>query len=396
METRRALTILLPDNPDIRQTVLAFQQMQQELSAPCYNDGHPLGPLALQRQYYRQVKGTLNAQMTISAMRLTAGAYASARSNGKPAKRPFVFRRARALFLIGKRGRDADFRADGTLSIWTVAGRKRVAYTIPDYFRLLFAAATELDSLTIMLRKGKLLGRLTVTLNVPEPAGVLPVGIDLNETNALVAVDPDNRTLFISGKTIKVKNRRTYKTRNRLKRTLAAKKAEHRSTRSVRRLLKRLGRQQSNRTGTFAKQVAKTLVTWAPANAVLIFEDLHIPQPERGTIKGTSVRRRLSEWQHGAIRRAVENKAQLAGLAIAEVNPAYTSQNCSRCGLRGKRKRHVFTCLHCGYTEHADVNAAYNIRDRFTVSRHSGPPSIGPEARSQDAGKPIPSTGLGC
>lgn len=382
METQRSLTLLLPDDEDIRRTVLAFQQVQQELSAPCYHHGQPLGPLSLQRECYHQVKGTLNAQMTISAIRLTAGAYASARSNGKPAKRPFVFRRARALFLIGKRGRDADFRADGTLSLWTVAGRKRVSYTVPDYFQPIFAAAKELDSLIIIERNGKLIGRLTVTLDAPAPAAVHPVGIDLNETNALVAVDPDGRTLFISGKAVKVRNRRTYKTRNRLKRKLAAKKAERRSTRSVRRTLKRLGRQQSNRTATFAKRVAKTLVTWAPANAVLVFEDLHLPQPERGKMKGTSIRRRLSEWQRGAIRRAVESKAQLAGLAIAEVNPAYTSKTCSRCGLRGKRKRHAFTCPHCGFTEHADVNAAYNIRDRFTAFRGSGLMSSSPEAQS--------------
>ncbi|HLV97910.1 MAG TPA: transposase [Ktedonobacterales bacterium] len=382
METQRALTVLLPNDEDIRRTVLAFQQVQQELSAPCFNAGQPLGPLALQRACYHQVKGMLNAQMTISAIRLTAGAYASALSNKKPAKRPFAFRHARALFLIGKRGRDADFRADGTLSLWTVAGRKRVSYTIPDYFHPMLVSATELDSLTVIERKGKLVGRLTVTLEVPTPTAVHPVGIDLNETNALVAVDPDGHTLFPSGKAIKVKNRRTFKTRNRLKRKLAAKKAEHRSTRSVRRTLKRLGRQQSNRTTTFAKQVAKTLVKWAPANAALVFEDLHIPQPAKGTIKGKSVRRRLSEWQRGAIRRAVEGKAQLAGLAIAEVNPAYTSQNCSRCGLRGKRKRHVFTCPSCGVTLHADVNAAVNIRNRFTAFRGSGLMSSSPEAQS--------------
>ncbi len=87
-----------------------------------------------------------------------------------------------------------------------------------------------MDSLTVALRKGKPISRLTVTLDVPEPAAVHPVGIDLNETNALVAVDPDGRTLFISSKAVKVKNRRTYKTPNCLKRKLAAKKAARKST----------------------------------------------------------------------------------------------------------------------------------------------------------------------
>src|SRR5215469_18882494 len=118
MDIQRTVTILLPDDADLRATVAAFQHVQQQLSEPCYNNGQPLGALALQRACYHRVKGTLDAQMTISAIRVVSSAYASARSNGKPAERPFAFRRARSLFLVGKRGRDADFRADATLSIW--------------------------------------------------------------------------------------------------------------------------------------------------------------------------------------------------------------------------------------------------------------------------------------
>jgi hypothetical protein len=72
--------------------------------------------------------------MTCSAIRLTAGAYASAKSNGRSARRPILLRHPGARFLVGKRGRDADFRADGTLSIWTVAGRKRIHYIVPGAF----------------------------------------------------------------------------------------------------------------------------------------------------------------------------------------------------------------------------------------------------------------------
>jgi putative transposase len=54
--------------------------------------------------------------------------------------------------------------------------------------------------------------------------------------------------------------------------------------------------------------------------------------------------------------------------------------------LRGIRKRHAFTCPHCGYEAHADVNAAVNIRLRSTALRLSGPLSTGPEALSSIAG----------
>jgi putative transposase len=215
----------------------------------------------------RHVLGPLSSQMTCSAIRLTAGAYASARRNGKPAQRPFAFRRARALFLVGKRGRDADFRADGTRSIWTGAGRKRITYAVPEAFAATLARAKAIDSLTVIARGGRLLGRITRTLDAPEPQGVLPGGVDLNETNALVAVTPDADTLFVSGRAAKVANHRNFKTRKRVPHKQATRKAEHRDTRGVRRVLKRLGRKRSTRARTFAQTAAKQLVAWAPAHA---------------------------------------------------------------------------------------------------------------------------------
>ncbi|GHO76885.1 transposase [Ktedonobacter sp. SOSP1-85] len=382
MQIQRTVPIVIEPDSDLEHTIDVFREVQHALSEPCFNGGKPLGALALQRACYHQVKGSLSAQMTISAIRLVSAAYASAKSNKKPAQRPFLFKKARALFLVGKRGRDADFRKDGTLSLWTVAGRKHLTYTLPQDFETTFMKAIEIDSLTVIKRHGKLIGRVTLTLDAPEPQGILPVGIDLNETNALVAVDPDGRTLFVRGKDVKVKNRRTAKTRARLQRKHAIRKAEKKDTRSIRRLLKRLGRTQRNRTRTFAQQTARQLITFAPENAVLVFEDLHLPKPEKGTLKGKALRRRMSLWQRHLIRTCVENKAQECGLSVTQVNPAYTSKNCSRCGLRGVRKRHAFSCPHCGHRDHADVNAAVNIRNRYTAFRGSGLLSISPEAQS--------------
>jgi IS605 OrfB family transposase len=373
----------------LERTLEAFRAVQHKLSEPCWNAGKPLGALALQRLMYHEVKGSLSAQMTISAIRTVSAAYQSAKSNKKPAQRPFHFKKARALFLIGSRGRDADFRRDGTLSIWTVAGRKHLRYSIPAGFKPFFTNATEIDSLNVILREGRLIGRVTLTLSVPEPQGIHPVGIDLNETNALVAVDPDGRELFLSERSVKVRNRRTAKTRTRLQSKHATRKAQHKDTRSVRRVMKRLGRRQRNRTRTFAQQTAKQLVEWAPRNAILVFEDLQVPQPQRGKVRGRTLRRRLSLWQHGLIRDCVISKAQEHGMKVARVDPRYTSKLCSRCGLRGLRKRHAFTCPHCGYSDHADLNAAKNIRNRFTVFRDGGPSSVGPEAQSSDVGKPL-------
>jgi IS605 OrfB family transposase len=137
-------------------------------------------------------------------------------------------------------------------------------------------------------------------------------------------------------------------------------------------VLKQLGRKRSNRTRTFAQTTAKQLVTFAPANAVLVFEALSVPQPRKAGSGSRATRRRLSLWQRQLIQQAARSRAQEAGMMVAEVNPAYTSQTCSRCGLRGIRKRHALSCPNCGHSAHADVNAAVNIRNRYTVFRDGG------------------------
>jgi putative transposase len=54
----------------------------------------------------------------------------------------------------------------------------------------------------------------------------------------------------------------------------------------------------------------------------------------------------------------------MACVRVALVNPAYTSQTCSRCGHCEKANRKSqakFLCVRCGYSAHADLNAAVNI-----------------------------------
>ena len=57
-------------------------------------------------------------------------------------------------------------------------------------------------------------------------------------------------------------------------------------------------------------------------------------------------------------------RRQLAGVRVVCVNPAYTSQTCSQCGHCEKANRKSqaqFLCVSCGFSAHADLNAAVNI-----------------------------------
>ena len=52
------------------------------------------------------------------------------------------------------------------------------------------------------------------------------------------------------------------------------------------------------------------------------------------------------------------------GGQLVEVDPAYTSQTCAKCGSIDRANRQdqaTFSCVACGHTDNADVNAARNI-----------------------------------
>ena len=379
MDIQRTIPIILDKNNLVDDTIIEFNRYQRELSKIAFNNSKHLRALELHHKVYHSIPTTLTSQMKCNAIRATASSYASAKSNRKPATKPFIFRHPQAIFLFTK---DFSFRNDGTLSISTLQGRQKIGWKIPDHFKQDFDSAKSLDSLH--LAKGKAF--LCITLEVPDPKSVIPVGIDLGINNALVA-STSKKTLIISGKKLSIKNTKTRKVRSRLQTKLAEKKAQHKNTRSVVRVLKRLSRKTKNRNKTFCQETAAKLCNWVPQNAILVFENLNFkPKSKKEHIRN-GTRRKLNSWFFNTMTMAVKNRAERQGLDMVYINPAFTSQIHNTCGLMGQRFGSKFYCPGCDIKEHADVNASKNILLNFTVLRSSGLQSISPETLSPDKGK---------
>ncbi len=93
----------------------------------------------------------------------------------------------------------------------------------------------------------------------------------------------------------------------------------------------------------------------------IVFEDLSEIR-ER-----ISTRKKFQQWAFRRLYEYVQYKAKGEGLNIEQVDPAYTSQRCSKCGttLKENREGDEFQCLKCDYELHADYNAAKNIGMKY-------------------------------
>ncbi|KAA9031720.1 zinc ribbon domain-containing protein [Niallia endozanthoxylica] len=76
-----------------------------------------------------------------------------------------------------------------------------------------------------------------------------------------------------------------------------------------------------------------------------------------------SVKRKLSRWIKGYVRKRIEFKCNVWHVEYQLVNAAYTSQTCHKCGEFGNRQGDIFKCKNCG-NMHADINASHNIKQR--------------------------------
>ncbi|MCR5258422.1 MAG: transposase [Desulfovibrio sp.] len=108
-------------------------------------------------------------------------------------------------------------------------------------------------------------------------------------------------------------------------------------------------------------EVSKAVVAEAVKNgfSTIAMEDL--TNISRHVKEGRKMRARLHRWAFRQLQNFVAYKAEVAGIRVVYVDPAYTSQTCSVCGARGNRSKHRFACPSCGRLAHADLNAGFNI-----------------------------------
>jgi len=174
------------------------------------------------------------------------------------------------------------------------------------------------------------------------------IGIDRNSVgNVAVLADPRNgKVLHLGFNPARTK----YVWRHRKKNL---------QRRGKRRLLHRVRNKQSRRTKYENHTVAKQIVSYAHMHRrAIALEQLDGVRRADSKIKRYTEK---NQWSLLQLRQFVLYKAALAGVPVVEVDPAYSSQDCSRCGSRHKPDRKLFECQSCGHHDHRDANASFNL-----------------------------------
>jgi IS605 OrfB family transposase len=225
--------------------------------------------------------------------------------------------------------------------------------------------AWEIGGADLVWRRGVYYVHVTQSQEAPDPSPASRTGGTLGVDLGIVNLATDSTGQRFTGARIHVARTRYHAHRQRLQAC---------GTRSARKRLRRVAGREARFQKDSNHCISRALVKKAVVSRkALALEDLS------GIRERTTVRREhryaRHAWAFFQLRAFLAYKAAWAGVRVYMVDPRTTSRTCSHCGHcdRANRKSQAeFLCQRCGYSAHADVNAACNIAqlgERAAVNR---------------------------
>jgi putative transposase len=375
--------LAVPDDrrDDLKRTMRAFNDAAQMFADRGWernNDGYVITARSrLQSLVYADVRDELelHSDLCIGAVNLAADSLRCAAERmkaGKRAGKP-TFTAASATYNTNAVSYFTDGDEPGYCTLAAYGGRVRGEFVYPpdkDCPQRTYLDGDEWEpkGATLHYDRDDRDYYLHVTVERDEPETELGeaengtvLGVDLGVENIAVT----STGTFYSGGLFNHRRDEYERVRGSLQQT---------GTESAHRTIKQMGGREHRWNRDVLHTISKAIVQEAITHecSVIAFEDL------------TDIRERLPGakafhgWAFRQLHEYVEYKAEVFGIRTQQVNPAYTSQRCSKCGTtleENRRSQAEFKCRKCGYAVHADYNAAKNVATRQLRSKQK--PSVG-------------------
>jgi putative transposase len=304
--------------------------------------------IKLHKLTYQDCRTNFNlpSQLAISARTKATEALKAIKSKNKYSKCP-----QSKLAAIRLDCNSYSIAKSGVVSILTLAGRKKIKLDIPRYYQHYFTD-WKYTSADLLIKKN------TVYLHISfekEREDVKSNGKFLGIDRGIkkLAVTSDNK--FYCGSKLKsICNK--YKALRR--------KLQQSGSQSAKRHLKYLSGKEKRFKADINHQISKQIINSLNPGDTLVLEKLtgirrlRMRKPQRSA---------LNSWNYYQLEQFLIYKGQAKGIQVVHVNPAYTSQQCSKCNYVDKKNRKTqtnFCCQGCEFKLNADLNASRNISRR--------------------------------
>ena len=245
------------------------------------------------------------------------------------------------------------------ITLSCIGKREQVWLHIPAYFRPVFETwEFKGATLTYTKHKKQFWVRLVFEKDSPprqEEGDVL--GID----RGLYYLAVTSQKQFFSSNKIRATQRRYLYNRKRL---------QQKGTRNAKRHLKKMPGREKRFMKDINHCISKKLAH-LPNVSTYVLEDLTGIRNQR---RNKKMNKWMSSWSFYQMEQFLTYKSEALGKKVGYVDARYTSRKCNKCSHVNKANRNKsrLICKSCGYQEHADLNAAYNIRDNYILSSTCG------------------------
>lgn len=208
----------------------------------------------------------------------------------------------------------------------------------------------KLGTLRITKKSDKWIAQISITIPTLQRTGVKVMGVDLGlKVPAVTVTDNDKIRFFGNGRQNKFKKRKFRSVRKAL-----GKKKKLNAIHSSKDKEQRWMEDQDHK-------ISRAIVNFAKDNKISVIRLEQLANIRQTTRTSRKNEKNLHTWSFYRLSQFIEYKANLEGIKVEYVNPAYTSQTCPNCSEKNKAKDRKYKCK-CGFTKHRDIVGAMNIR----------------------------------
>lgn len=211
----------------------------------------------------------------------------------------------------------------------------------------------------------------------PPPGSKVAAG-DPGEVHPMALTDGEE-AVVISARALRAIHQYTAKRLAAIQKKQARQKKGSRRWKRLQRRKAKFLAQQKRRARDVEHKASRAVVDWAAARGIGTLALGDVRDVADGKRLHAQSQQKVGLWSHGRQRWYITYKAAAAGIQVALVNEAYSSQTCPECGSRHKPTGRTFRCPACGFVSPRDIVGSANILSRYlygTVGHVRPPPEV--------------------